>query len=50
MENDKRKDVEEKNEAVSSAIKDREMEEVMERMKEMMMVRKTRRIRSETQV
>lgn len=29
---------------------EREMEEVAERIKEMMMVRKTRRVRSETQV
>lgn len=32
------------------ASKDKEMEEVAERIKEMMMVRKTRRVRSETQV
>lgn len=50
MENDKQKDVEDKQEAASSASKEREMEEVMERVKEMMMVRKTRRVRSETQV
>lgn len=50
MENDKQKNVEDKKEAVSSAINEREMEEVMERVKEMMMMRKARRIRSETQV
>lgn len=50
MENNKQKDVEDKKEVASSASKEREMEEVMERVKEMMMVRKTRRVRSETQV
>lgn len=38
--------VEEKQEASNK----REMEELAERIKEMMMVRKTRRVRSETQV
>ena len=50
MESDIQKDVEDKKEAASIASKEREMEEVMERIKEMMMVRKTRRVRSETQV
>lgn len=50
MENNKQKDVEDTKEVASSASKEREMEEVMERVKEMMMVRKTRRVRSETQV
>lgn len=40
------KSVEEKQEASNES----EMEEVAERIKEMMMARKTRRIRSETQV
>lgn len=43
---EKQRGVQEKQEASD----EREMEEVMERVKEMMMVRKTRRVRSETQV
>lgn len=43
---EKQKGVEEKQEA----SKEREMDEVIERLKGMMMVRKTRRVRSETQV
>lgn len=37
-------------EAKQEASNEREMQEVAERVKEMMMVRKTRRVRSETQV